>query len=141
MNIERQMSHSRGLCKQWEKFTLKAKRKYNQGDLIAQVKEKAGLCTDFAPSFLTYVLLWGSLHHFQNYPSGQCFRHQLLLFTSRTLVTEAVKECGDHWVLLNSHFNEVYYCFYKLLSHRYHLVRKSMPSITCQGYISTGKNS
>jgi hypothetical protein len=28
--------------------------------------------------------------------------------------------------------------FYKLLFHRKHLVRKNMPSITCQGYISTG---
>jgi hypothetical protein len=31
--------------------------------------------------------------------------------------------------------------FYKLLFHRQHLVRKSKPSITCQGYISTGKHS
>jgi hypothetical protein len=41
------------------------------------------------------------------------------------------KRWGDYWVLLNSHFNEESYCFYKLLLHREHLVRKSMPSITC----------
>jgi hypothetical protein len=31
--------------------------------------------------------------------------------------------------------------FYKLLFHREHLVRKSMPSVTCQGCISTRKHS
>jgi hypothetical protein len=31
--------------------------------------------------------------------------------------------------------------FYKLVFHRQHLVRKSMPSIGCQGYISTRKHS
>jgi hypothetical protein len=51
------------------------------------------------------------------------------------------KRWGDYWVLLNSHFNELYIAFYKLLLHREHLVRKSMPSIMFQGYISTGKHS
>jgi hypothetical protein len=51
------------------------------------------------------------------------------------------KKWGVYWILLNNHFNEAYYCFYKLLLHREHLVRKSMPSIRCQGYISTGKHS
>jgi hypothetical protein len=41
------------------------------------VKEKAGLCTDFAPSCVTYLLLWGSSCHFQNSPPGPCFRCQL----------------------------------------------------------------
>jgi hypothetical protein len=58
------------------------------------VKEKAGLCTDFAPSCLTYLLLWGSPCHFQNYPSGPCFRCQLLPFTCRTWVTGAIKDEG-----------------------------------------------
>jgi hypothetical protein len=31
--------------------------------------------------------------------------------------------------------------FYKLLFHREYLVRKSMTSIMCQGYNSTGKHS
>jgi hypothetical protein len=60
-------------------------------------------------------------------------------FTSGTWVTEAVKRWGDYWVLLNSHFNELYIAFDKLLLQREHLVRKSLPSIMCQGCISTGK--
>jgi hypothetical protein len=105
------------------------------------VKEKAGLCTDFAPSCLTYLLLWGSSRHFQNSPSGPCLGANCMPFISRTWVTEAVERWGDYWVLLNSHFNEVYVAFYKLFLHREHLVRKCMPSIMCQGYISTGKHS
>jgi hypothetical protein len=59
----------------------------------------------------------------------------------RNLGDQSGKRWGDYWVLLNSHFNEVYIAFYKLLLHREHLVRKSMPSIMCQGFISMGKHS
>jgi hypothetical protein len=44
-------------------------------------------------------------------------------FTIGTWMTEAIKRWVDYWVLLNSHFNEVYIAFYKLLLHREHYVR------------------
>jgi hypothetical protein len=107
----------------------------------AQVKEKAVLCTNFAPSCLTYLILWGSSCHFQNSPSGPCLGAKCNAVYRWNLNDWSQKRWGDYWVLLNSHFNEVYITFYKLLLHREHLVRKSMSSIMCQGYISTGKHS
>jgi hypothetical protein len=105
------------------------------------VKEKAELCTDFAPFVSLTSFCEGLRITFKILLQIPVRVPTVMPFTSRTLVTEAVKRGGDYGVLLNSHFNEVYIAFYKLLLHRDHLVRKSMPSIMCQGYISTGKHN
>jgi hypothetical protein len=62
------------------------------------------------------------------------------LFTSGTWVTKAIKDEGTTESCSIATLMK-YTFFYKLLLHREHLVRKSMPNITCQGYISTGKHS
>jgi hypothetical protein len=65
----------------------------------------------------------------------------LLLFMCWTWVTGAVKDEGTTESCSIATLMKIISAFYKLLFHREHLVRKSMPSIMCQGYISTGKHS
>jgi hypothetical protein len=65
----------------------------------------------------------------------------MLLFIGWTWVTGAIKDEGTTESCLISTLMKIISAFYKLLFHREHLVRKSMPSITCQGYISTRKHS
>jgi hypothetical protein len=56
-------------------------------------------------------------------------------------VTGSVKDEGTPESCSIATFLKITSAFYKLFFHREHLVRKSIPSIMCQGYISTGKHS
>jgi hypothetical protein len=66
---------------------------------------------------------------------------EMLLFIGWTLVTQAIKDEGTTKSCSIATLMKSISAFYKFLFHRDHLVRKSMQSITCQGYISTRKHS
>jgi hypothetical protein len=75
------------------------------------VKEKAELCTDFAPSCLTYFPSVRVSTSLSKLSFRSLFRHQLLPFNGGTWVTRAGKDGGTIESVLNSHFFEDCFCF------------------------------
>jgi hypothetical protein len=65
----------------------------------------------------------------------------MLLFISLKWVTGARKDGGDYQLCSIATLLKITSAFNKLFFLREHLVRKSMPSIMCQGYIRTRKHS
>jgi hypothetical protein len=63
------------------------------------------------------------------------------LFIGLTWVTGARKDKGPIKLCSIATLLKITSAFYKLFFYREHLLRKHMPNIMCQGYISTGKHS
>jgi hypothetical protein len=104
----------------------------------AQVKEKAGTL----PQLVSLTSFCEGLHiTFKIILQVPVSGHQLLPFIGWTWVTRAVKDEGTTESCSTATLMKITSAFYKLLFHRDRLVRKSMPSIACQGYISTRKHS
>jgi hypothetical protein len=65
----------------------------------------------------------------------------VLPFISWTWVIGAEKDGGYYPVVLSSHFIEDHYWFLSAVFSQRAFGKKNMPSVMCQGYISTRKHS